>query len=273
MNVTVHVLQKGVYKVTSPFGMRKLTIGGQTVTQMHNGIDFANRDNVIAPARGRVIAVMTNVKESQTPEIIAKKQTGLYRGNHVILEHGGGVSSYYVHLAYGTIPAKIKVGAIVEKGEVLGQVGTTGYSTGIHLHYEIREGVKAVDPVPYLTGVKKFTDYTDVVVMTREGVPTLKMGAVSVNFRDRPNGVRLGTFPHNAVLVYLGKSPMLGGYEWAEVVYEGKIVYCALNPSWNTLQGVVKEVIKTVEVIKEVVKPIDETITKDGFKVRVVVSK
>ena len=268
MNVINHVLQGKVYRVTSPFGMRNLTIGGQTIRQMHNGIDFANRDTVIAPARAKVIKVVDGIKESQTSEIIAKQLTSLYRGNHVILEHGGGVTSYYVHLANGSIPSKIKVGMIVEKGDVLGITGTTGYSTGIHLHYEIRENNKPVDPVPYLIGEKKMIDYNDVLIINRENVPKIKMGAVSVNFRDRPDGVRLGTFEHHLELVYLGKSEKINGYEWAEVVHEGKIVYCAINPMWNEITVPIKE----VEVIKEVVKPIDEIVKGDGYTLIVKVS-
>lgn len=269
MIVVNHVLQRKVYKVTSPFGMRRLTIGGKTIDNMHNGIDFGNRDTVIAPSRAKVIKVVDGIKESQTSEIIAKAQTSLYRGNHIILEHGDGVTSYYVHLAYGSIPSRIKVGVIVEKGDVLGITGTTGYSTGIHLHYEIRENNKPVDPVPYLIGKKNFIGYNDFIVINREGVPMIKMGSVSVNFRDKPDGVRLGTFEHDLELVYLGKSEKIGGYEWAEVIHNGKIVYCAINPIWNKITVSTTEIIKEVQVIKEVVKPINEVFEKNGLRVSV----
>lgn len=267
MNVVNHVLKGKVYRVTSPFGMRRLTIGGRTSTSMHHGIDLVPRDHIIAPAKGMVIKVRTNVLESQTKSIIEKKQTSLYRGNYIILQHGNGVKTYYVHLAHGSIPAKIKVGSIVEKGDILGYMGTTGYSTGVHLHFEVREGNTPVDPAPYLTGAKNFQDYSDIVLVNRDNLPKLKIHALSLNFRDRPDGTRLGTLPQNAELPYLGKTTMIAGYEWAEVLYEGKIVYCALQNTWNTIenQTIVKEVVKTVEVVK----PINETFERNGLTVTI----
>ena len=267
MNVVNHVLKGKVYKVTSPFGMRKLTIGGKTSTSMHYGIDLIPKDHIIAPAKGKVIEVRTNVLESQTKTIIDKKQTALYRGNYIILQHGNGVKTYYVHLAHGSIPAKIKLGSVVEKGETLGYMGTTGYSTGVHLHFEVREGNTAVDPAPYLTGAKNFQDYSDVIPVNRDNLPKLKIMAQTLNFRDKPDGVRLGTLPSNISLPYLGKTAVIAGYEWAEVVHEGKVVYCALNSAWNTIehQTIVKEVIKTVEVVK----PINETFERNGLTVTI----
>ena len=189
-------------------------------------------------------------------------------------------TSYYVHLASNSIPARLKLGTVVEKGEVLGFVGNTGYSTGPHLHFEIRENGVAVNPEPYLLGQKNFIDYTGVIKVNRDNLPVLKIHVATLNFRDKPDGVRLGTMPQNIEVPYLGKTAMIAGYEWAEVLHAGKIVYCALNSSWNTIEHqtivkeVIKEVIKEVQVIKEVpvVKPLDETIIKDGVKVRIIVS-
>lgn len=273
MNIINHVL-KGIttYRVTSPFGMRNLTIGGKTVSNMHNGIDLVPRAEIISAARGKVIRVIDGIKEEQTPEIIAKAQTALYYGNAVYIEHGNVVTRY-AHLKSGSIPSNVKVGAIVERGQVIGYMGTTGYSTGVHLHFEVLENGKRVDPLPYLLGQKNFIDYNEVVSINREGMPTLKINTTSLIYRKTPNGERLGLLPQNAVLPYLGKSTAINGYEWAEILFEGQLVYCALNTKWNTITHQVKEIVKTIEVIKEVpvVKPINKTVVEDGYTLQVIV--
>ena len=161
----------------------------------------------------------------------------------------------------------------MEKGAVLGQMGTTGHSTGVHLHFEIIEGTKKVNPLPYLLGEKQVHDFVDAIV-TRDNVPTLTVNIATLRFCKTPNGELLGTFPQGAKPLYLGKTPLINGYEWAEIVYKNQIVYCALNQEWNEVVLPVKEVEKIVvkEVVKEVVKPLDETIEKNGMKVRVVIS-
>ena len=288
MNVINHVLRGTAYRVTSPFGMRTLTIGGRQVTHMHNGIDLISptirHAEVIAMARGRVIRVVRNILESQTPTIIAQAQTTLYFGNLVFVEHANNVVTRYTHLQSGSIPAGITVGAIVEKGQLLGLMGTTGYSTGVHLHFEVVENGNRVDPAPYLLGQKNVIDLVTNVPINREGLPTLTVTTTNLRLRKAPNGELVGTLPQGAILPYLGKSSLISGHEWAEVVHDNQIVYCALNTTWNTLNHAVREVVRTVEVIKEVpvdrivevvrevVRPIDETFEKNGISVRVVVS-
>lgn len=261
MNVVNHVLKTTSYRVTSPYGMRTLTIGGKTSTSFHYGIDLVPVVDCISPARGKVIAVRTTVKESQTPEIIAKAQTSLYRGNYVFIQHGNVVTTRFVHLASGSIPARIKVGAIVEKGEVIGKVGATGYVTGAHLHFEVLEGSKQVDPAIYLTGQKNFVDYYDIIPINREGMPTLKVNVQQLNYRKTPNGDRIGTLPQNIVLPYFGKSPLINGYEWAEVLFENQIVYCAIHPEWNSINIPFK--------LQEVEKSINTTLSNGQIEVTV----
>ena len=274
MNIINHVLQTTQpYRITSPFGMRNLVIGGRTIRHMHNGIDLVPRAPIIAIARGKVIRVTKDMLESRSQEIIANRLMHLSYGNFVELEHANGQRSLYAHLRSSSVPENIKVGAIVEKGAVLGQMGTTGHSTGVHLHFEIIEGTKKVNPLPYLLGEKQVHDFVDAIV-TRDNVPTLTVNIATLRFRKTPNGELLGTFPQGAKPLYLGKTPLINGYEWAEIVYKNQIVYCALNQEWNEVVLPVKEVEKIVvkEVVKEVVKPLDETIEKNGMKVRVVIS-
>ena len=71
-------------------------------------------------------------------------QTGL--GNTIIIDHGNGFMTYYGHLS----TTKVAMGKRVTRGEVVGLVGSTGYSTGPHLHYEVRQMGRAMDPSKYM---------------------------------------------------------------------------------------------------------------------------
>jgi murein DD-endopeptidase MepM/ murein hydrolase activator NlpD len=112
--------------VRSPYGFRRdpFTGGGR----MHTGIDIKADygESVGASAAGAVL--FAGVR-------------GGY-GNLVILDHGDGITSYYAHLS----SIRVVVGETVAAGQVLGAVGSTGRSTGPHLHYEVRAFSRAVDP-------------------------------------------------------------------------------------------------------------------------------
>ncbi len=69
-------------------------------------------------------------------------------GNLVVLEHGHGFSTFYAH----NRALAVKVGQKLKKGDVIGYVGSTGYSTGPHVHYEIWKEGKPVDPIGYVKG-------------------------------------------------------------------------------------------------------------------------
>lgn len=100
--------------ITSGYGMRVHPVLGYS--KMHDGVDFAAScgTDVKAPADGTVIAVEYNGAS----------------GNRVKIDHGNGVITGYFHLSsFGTT-----VGATVQQGDVIGQVGSTGRSTGCHLH-------------------------------------------------------------------------------------------------------------------------------------------
>ena len=98
----------------------------------HIGLDIAARmwDPIVAIADGTV----------------AFAEWGGGYGNLVIVEHAGGWSSYYAHLD----KYAVKAGQEVRQGELLGGAGTTGYSTGPHLHFEIRYQGRPVDPHVHL---------------------------------------------------------------------------------------------------------------------------
>jgi murein DD-endopeptidase MepM/ murein hydrolase activator NlpD len=117
----------GYYEISSPYGWRKHPIYGDP--RLHAGIDIPAKKGtlVAASARGMVI--------------FAASTTGY--GNCVILDHGGGVSTQYAHLSQITV----NVGALVDKGAKVGEVGSTGWSTGNHLHFGILIDGETVNPV------------------------------------------------------------------------------------------------------------------------------
>jgi murein DD-endopeptidase MepM/ murein hydrolase activator NlpD len=83
---------------------------------------------------------------SPAPGTVVAAGFGGDYGRYARLDHGNGVTSLYGHLR----KLEVKSGEQVEKGQVIGQVGSTGRSTGPHLHYEIRVNGKPVDPRGFL---------------------------------------------------------------------------------------------------------------------------
>ena len=80
-------------------------------------------------------------------------------GNYVQIEHGGELQTRYAHLSGYAVSA----GESVRKGQLIGFVGSTGRSTGPHLHYEVRVAGEAVDPRPYMVA-------TDLAVAPNAGL-------------------------------------------------------------------------------------------------------
>jgi murein DD-endopeptidase MepM/ murein hydrolase activator NlpD len=117
--------------ISSPFGMRTNPVTGKFV--LHAGIDIAASSGmtVAAAATGRVI--------------IAGWDDGGY-GNMVVIDHGGHMSTLYGHMSQIFVGA----GQDVERGQAIGAVGSTGHSTGPHLHFEVRVNGNPVDPMSYL---------------------------------------------------------------------------------------------------------------------------
>ena len=120
----------GEVEFTSGFGVRSDPFLGRPA--MHTGLDFraATGDPVRATANGKVVS---------------SGWQGGY-GRMVEIDHGNGLSTRYGHLS----EINVKVGDIVKIGQVIGAVGSTGRSTGPHLHYETRIDGDAVDPQKFL---------------------------------------------------------------------------------------------------------------------------
>jgi murein DD-endopeptidase MepM/ murein hydrolase activator NlpD len=112
--------------ITTQFGSRRDYVGGGS--EIHDGIDIGVPQGtpIRAPQRGRVV--------------LAEFQK--VRGGIVIIDHGLGVHSAYFHQSV----ILVKVGDVLEQGDLIGRVGTTGLSTGAHLHWEMRIGSVGVDP-------------------------------------------------------------------------------------------------------------------------------
>lgn len=120
----------GYYRISSPYGYRIHPI--LKTKKMHTGIDIA------APSGATVIAANSGT-------VIYAGYYGGY-GNTVIIDHGGQISTLYAHNS----KLLVKEGDKVTKGQTVSKVGSTGLSTGPHLHFEVRKNGKHTNPMDYL---------------------------------------------------------------------------------------------------------------------------
>lgn len=122
------VSNRDLDRIASGFGMRIDPVYG--TPKMHKGLDFTAPQGtpIYATGNGRVETA---------------GQTGDGYGNHVILNHGYGYETLYGHM----VKVKVRPGQQVQRGEVIGWVGSTGKSTGPHCHYEVHINGQEVDPV------------------------------------------------------------------------------------------------------------------------------
>ena len=120
----------GYSRITDDYGMRRHPVLKQN--KMHTGIDIA------APMGAKIVA-------GDNGQVIMARPFGAY-GNTVIIDHGSNITSMYAHLSSFTV----KEGDEVLRGDQIGKVGSTGLSTGPHLHFEVRENGEPVNPWPYL---------------------------------------------------------------------------------------------------------------------------
>ena len=136
--------------ISSDFGNRTFwnPVTNKNVSDFHNGIDMTSGTTIVATARGKVTACRNSVKGYTESEA---------SGNYVTLYHGNNIYTTYCHMRYGSI--KVNVGDIVEAGQEIGTKGTTGFSTGEHLHYGVKVDGSWVDPKPYLLGTKELSQY------------------------------------------------------------------------------------------------------------------
>lgn len=117
--------------ISSKYGNRIHPI--YKVKKMHTGID------INAPSGATIVA-------ANSGKVILAGWNGGY-GNCVIIDHGDGIATLYGHQS----KIHVKVGEKVGKGDTIGKVGSTGLSTGPHLHFEVRIGGKTTNPMKYFT--------------------------------------------------------------------------------------------------------------------------
>ena len=121
----------GYTRITSNYGMRVHPITGQY--KLHTGIDIS------APMGANFIAANDG--------IVIKAGMNTAYGNMVIIDHGGGISTLYAHGS----EILVEVGQTVKRGDAILKVGSTGYSTGPHAHFEVRINGETTNPLPYIT--------------------------------------------------------------------------------------------------------------------------
>jgi murein DD-endopeptidase MepM/ murein hydrolase activator NlpD len=140
---------------TSGYGVRSDPFKGRAA--MHAGIDLAGPVGtpIYATADGLVREAAYN--------------SGGY-GNLVKIDHGRGIETRYGHLS----SFSVRPGQRVTRGQVIGRMGSTGRSTGSHLHYEVRIDTRAVNPIPFM----KSNDY--LLAMQKNGAGTHSMDAVAL---------------------------------------------------------------------------------------------
>jgi murein DD-endopeptidase MepM/ murein hydrolase activator NlpD len=115
---------------TSPFGHRVHPVYG--TGRFHSGCDIAG-------------PVGTEIRATAAGTVITSGWMGGY-GNTIEVDHGGGLTTLYGHCSELLVP----VGTVVRKGQPVARMGSTGVSTGPHVHYEVRLGGETIDPSPYM---------------------------------------------------------------------------------------------------------------------------
>lgn len=118
--------------ITSNYGWRTHPVRGSK--SMHTGVDFGGKtgDTIIASRAGEVA--------------FAGWYNNVY-GNVVILNHGGGYQTFYAHMSR----VSVSKGQVVDQGQRVGFMGSTGLSTGSHLHFEVRKDGSSLNPFNFLT--------------------------------------------------------------------------------------------------------------------------
>lgn len=134
--------------VSSDYGNRSFSKpDNEVINDYHDGIDITSGNEIVAVENGVVEKAENNVQGYN------EKQAS---GNYVLLRHDNNIKTIYAHMKKDSVIPK--AGDVVSKGDVLGQMGNTGYVTGKHLHFAVNENGIWVDPKDYLLGKKVFSE-------------------------------------------------------------------------------------------------------------------
>lgn len=124
------------HRITSPYGQRNTGIHG--ASKNHKGVDIGG------------VGYDTNVVATKAGIVVTSKYSKSY-GNYVVISHGKGNTTLYAHMS----SRSVNEGDKVSQGQIVGVTGSTGISSGPHLHYEITENGSRVNPLNYLPGYIK----------------------------------------------------------------------------------------------------------------------
>jgi len=138
---------KTLRRIASGFGYRVDPI--YKTRKMHKGIDFT------APRGTKIYATGDAVVKK-----VENKRWGY--GKHIVLDHGYGYSTLYGHMSR----TNVRVGQKVKRGQLIGLVGSTGKSTGPHLHYEVHRNGTAVNPVGYFYNDLTSEQYEEILKLS-----------------------------------------------------------------------------------------------------------
>jgi murein DD-endopeptidase MepM/ murein hydrolase activator NlpD len=124
--------------------------------KMHTGIDFTAKIGTEIFATGDGI-VTTAIKS----------RTGY--GNHVVIKHGFGYQTLYAHLNR----IDVRVGQKIKRGNTIGSVGNTGTSTAPHLHYEVIQNGKKVDPINFFFNDLTYDEYKEIIKISQSAINSM----------------------------------------------------------------------------------------------------
>lgn len=137
------ILMRGI-RISALFGYRNDPISGRRA--MHEGMDFSGQKGTPIHAAGR--------------GIVEKAEGAFYGyGNVILINHGYGYKTLYAHLS----KIGVQVGQKVDRGEIIGALGSTGKSTGPHLHYEVHYRNEPINPINFFSDDMTQEDYDKIL--------------------------------------------------------------------------------------------------------------
>lgn len=166
----------------------------------HRGIDLVKykgqTTDIIAHTEGTVVEVVKNYNRTD--------KKGNSYGNYVLIRHPNKYYTLYAHMKYGTV--KVSKGQWIEKGQVIGYMGNTGYSQGAHLHFEVRNTLNVrINPTPYIDADLPKSDKKSITYRVGNGhwYDTVSNGATAGNGKTRIDrlqvkGNNIGTVSYKA---------------------------------------------------------------------------
>lgn len=256
-NIINHVLKNQNEKITSNYGNRSFYMQDRLVSDFHKGIDLIDKneknDHIIAFEDGVVIETRDSVEGYD-----ATKSAG----NYVYIKHDNNYTTRYLHMKLGSV--RVKKGDKVKKGSIIGYTGATGYVTGTHVHFEIRNNNIAEDPLPYLEGTNKIIKTkiylgTKVTKDTTKDQIMIKENVTDLRVRESPNGKILGYI--NPGIYNIISKDTKDGYDWYQIDTDNYIAY---DPKWATIY--LKETSLNIDLEKqiEILKQKVEQLTKEN---------